>query len=86
MSRPHIVALVLGLASPALAPAQMPPSPWTLASGDFTIFGHTDYSPTLVLIPRDEHELLRLRVEIDVVVLAQPRMPSTSLSQVAIAM
>lgn len=25
---------------------------WTIASGEYTIFGHTDYTPTLVILPR----------------------------------
>lgn len=43
--------LLLGLTRPA--PAQrVDPISWTLASGDFTIFGHTDYTLTVSLLPR----------------------------------
>jgi len=43
--------LLLGLAHPA--PAQsVDPISWTLASGDFTVFGHTDYILTVTLLPR----------------------------------
>jgi hypothetical protein len=51
MSRACVGLLLLGLASPA--GAQMPtPAPWTLVSGDYTIYGHTDYNPILTLVPR----------------------------------
>jgi hypothetical protein len=52
MYRPwSVVFLLLGLARPA--PAQsVDPIYWTLASGDFTIFGHTDYKLTVTLLPR----------------------------------
>jgi hypothetical protein len=52
MCRPLFVSLLLlGLTRPA--PAQsVDPISWTLASGEFTIFGHTDYSLTLTLLPR----------------------------------
>ena len=51
MSRPCLALLLLGLASPGIA--QTPsPAPWTLASGDFTIYGHTDYVPIIRLLPR----------------------------------
>src|SRR5262245_1524456 len=60
MYRPSVVLFLLGLASPAAAPGQMPgPSIWTLVSGDFTIFGHTDYTPTLVLLPRIVYDTSR---------------------------
>ena len=42
--------LLLGLVTPGAA--QTSPIAWTLASGDFTIYGHTDYTPTLTLLPR----------------------------------
>ena len=59
MSRPcSVLLLLLGLASPGTA--QMPsPTAWTLASGDFTIFGHTDYTPTLIPIPRIIYDTAR---------------------------
>ncbi len=52
MYRPCLVILLLlGLTRPA--PAQTAsPIPWTLASGEFTIFGHTDYTLTVTLLPR----------------------------------
>jgi hypothetical protein len=52
MYRPwFVVFLSLGLARPA--PAQtVDPISWTLASGDFTIFGHTNYTQTVTLLPR----------------------------------
>ncbi len=52
MSRPLLaLLLLLGLTS-AGAGQSASPTVWTLASGDFTIYGHTSYTPTLVLIPR----------------------------------
>ena len=52
MSRPRVVLLLLlGLAGPSAAQTASP-IPWTLASGDYTIFGHTSYTPTLTLLPR----------------------------------
>jgi hypothetical protein len=43
--------LLLGLMSPGAA--QAPSSAiWTLDLGDYTIYGHTTYNPTLVLLPR----------------------------------
>src|SRR5262249_54646179 len=60
MYRPCAVALMLGFASPAAAPGQMPgPIAWTLASGDYTVFGHTDYPPTLILLPRIIYDTAR---------------------------
>lgn len=52
MSRSCPALLVLlGLASPA--PAQTPdPAVWTLALGEYTVFGHTSYNPTVVVRPR----------------------------------
>jgi hypothetical protein len=52
MYRPSsVLLLLLGLTRPA--PAQTAsPIPWTLASGEFTIFGHTDYTLTVTLLPR----------------------------------
>jgi hypothetical protein len=52
MYRPYsVILLLLGLTRPA--PGQTAtPIPWTLASGEFTIFGHTDYTLTLTLLPR----------------------------------
>src|SRR5918996_2779928 len=52
MSRPSsALLLLLGLASSASAQAPNPAA-WTLALGDFTIYGHTTYTPTFVLLPR----------------------------------
>ena len=60
MYRPYPILFLLGLASPAAAPAQMQQSTiWTLASGAFTIFGHTEYTPTLVLLPRIVYDTSR---------------------------
>jgi hypothetical protein len=60
MYRLYFILFLLGLASPAAAPAQMlGPSTWTLASGDFTIFGHTEYTPTFVLLPRIVYDTSR---------------------------
>jgi hypothetical protein len=43
--------LLLGLASPGTA--QSPSTAdWSIPVGEFTIFGHTDYTPTIVLLPR----------------------------------
>ena len=52
MFRPLSAALLLlGLTSPGAA--QTPgTSAWTLAIGNYTLFGHTDYTPTLTLLPR----------------------------------
>src|SRR5687768_4529441 len=46
-----VLLLLLGLASAGAAQAPNP-VPWTLALGAFTIFGHTTYNPTVVLVPR----------------------------------
>jgi hypothetical protein len=52
MSRPcSALLLLLSLASPGAAQAPNTAA-WTLALGDFTIYGHTRYTPTLVLLPR----------------------------------
>ena len=52
MSRPSsALLLLLGLASPGAAQAPSPVA-WTLAIGDFTIYGRTTYSPTIILRPR----------------------------------
>ena len=51
MARARIGLLLLGLASPAGAQAPSPAS-WTLVSGDYTIYGHTDYNPVVSLVPR----------------------------------
>src|SRR5688572_9025185 len=52
MSRPRsALLLLLGLASPGAAQAPNTAA-WTFALGDFTIYGHTDYTPTFVLLPR----------------------------------
>ena len=51
MSRPSVALLLLGLASPGLAQTASP-AVWTLASGEFTVYGHTDHVPVLSLVPR----------------------------------
>ena len=52
MSRPcSALLLLLGLASAGAAQAPNT-APWTLALGDFTVYGHTTYNPTVVLVPR----------------------------------
>ena len=52
MSRPcSALLLLLGLASAGVAQAPNP-APWTFALGDFTIYGHTTYNPTVILVPR----------------------------------
>jgi hypothetical protein len=43
--------LLLGLASPGAAQAPTP-AVWTLEIGDFTIYGRTTYTPTIMLRPR----------------------------------
>jgi hypothetical protein len=59
MSRPcSALLLLLGLASSASAQAPNPAA-WTLALGDFTIFGHTTYIPPLVLLPRIVYDTAR---------------------------
>jgi hypothetical protein len=54
MSRACVALLLLGLASPAGAVVTQSggPSFWTLASGEYTIYGHTDYIPVVTLVPR----------------------------------
>jgi hypothetical protein len=52
MFRPIVVLLpLLGLASIAAGQAANTAG-WTIAVGEFTIYGHTDYTPTITLIPR----------------------------------
>jgi hypothetical protein len=52
MSRPSsALLLLLGLASPGAAQAPNTTS-WALSVGDYTIYGHTTYTPTFVLLPR----------------------------------
>jgi hypothetical protein len=52
MSRPCTALLLLfGLASP-IAGQSASHAAWTLASGEFTIYGHTIYTPTVRLVPR----------------------------------
>jgi hypothetical protein len=46
-----VLLLMLGLASPGAAQAPNPTA-WTFAVGDYTIYGHTTYTPTFVLLPR----------------------------------
>jgi len=59
MSRPcSALLLLLGLASPGAAQAPNTAA-WTFALGDFTIYGHTDYTPTFVLLPRIVYDTAR---------------------------
>jgi hypothetical protein len=54
MSRPTFV-LFIGLlaATPGRTGAQSATAAaWSIASGEYTIYGHTDYTPTLVVLPR----------------------------------
>ncbi|MGH7580683.1 MAG: hypothetical protein ACREM9_10960 [Gemmatimonadales bacterium] len=52
MSRPcSALFLLLGLAGPGAAQAPSPVA-WTLAIGDYTIYGRTTYIPTVTLRPR----------------------------------
>jgi len=53
-----VLLLLLGLASAGAAQAPNP-APWTLALGDFTIFGHTTYNPTVILVPRVVYDTAR---------------------------
>lgn len=50
--------LLLGLASPGASQAPNT-AVWTLALSDFTIYGHTIYTPTLVLVPRIVYDTAR---------------------------
>jgi hypothetical protein len=50
--------LLLGLASPGAAQAPNTAA-WTFALGDFTIYGHTNYIPTFVLLPRIVYDTAR---------------------------
>ena len=55
MSRTRIAALLLCAAGPLTAQAQAPAparTAWILASGDYTVYGHTLYVATRVLVPR----------------------------------
>jgi hypothetical protein len=48
-----ILILVLLAATPGPTGAQSATTAaWTIASGEYTIYGHTDYSPAIVVIPR----------------------------------
>jgi len=59
MFRPYsALLLVLGLASPGAAQAPGTTA-WTLDLGDFTVYGHTIYSPTQVLLPRIVYDTAR---------------------------
>jgi hypothetical protein len=51
MFRPTVVLSLLGLASSAAAQAANTVG-WSISVGEFTIYGHTDYTPTITLIPR----------------------------------
>jgi hypothetical protein len=61
MSRPRAaLPLLLGLIGPAAGAAQTASTiSWVLASADTTIYGHTDYTPTLTLIPRTVYDTSR---------------------------
>jgi hypothetical protein len=50
--------LLLGLASPGAAQAPSPVA-WTLAIGDYTLYGRTTYSPTITLQPRIVYDTLK---------------------------
>ena len=53
MSRTCTVPLLLlALAGPAAAVQTASPTTWTIASGEYTIYGHTDYLPVLTVLPR----------------------------------
>jgi hypothetical protein len=52
MYRPYSALLLLLGAAGQAAPQTASRTPWTLASGEYTIYGHTDYTPTLTLLPR----------------------------------
>jgi hypothetical protein len=59
MSRPcSALLLLLGLASPGATQAPNTAG-WTLAISDFTIYGHTTYTPTLILLPRIVYDTAR---------------------------
>jgi hypothetical protein len=48
-----VLFIVLLAATPGRTGAQSATTAgWTIASGEYTIYGHTDYSPTLVILPR----------------------------------
>lgn len=50
--------LLVGLASSATAQTAST-SAWTFASGEFTIFGHTIYTPRIILFPRIVYDTAR---------------------------
>lgn len=55
MSRPcSALLLVLGVASTGVA--QAPSTTWTLTLGEYTLYGHTTYDPTVTLVPRLVHD------------------------------
>jgi hypothetical protein len=59
MSRPcSALILLLGLAGPGAAQAPGTAA-WTLAVGDYTIYGRTTYTPKLVLLPRVVYDTAR---------------------------
>jgi hypothetical protein len=59
MFRPcSALLLLLGLASAGAAQAPNTAT-WTFALGDFTIYGHTDYTPRFVLLPRIVYDTAR---------------------------
>lgn len=53
--------LLLGLAGPGEEPVAQTPgrTVWTLASGDYLIYGHTVYTPRLTLLPRIVYDTAR---------------------------
>jgi hypothetical protein len=58
MSRPCVaLAVLLGLTGPVAG--QTAPIAWTLASGDYVIYGHTSYTPTFTLLPRIIYDTTR---------------------------
>ena len=59
MFRPSpALLLLLGFASTGTAQAPSSAA-WTLASGDFTVYGHTEYTPALIPIPRIVYDTAR---------------------------
>src|SRR3970282_2056085 len=60
LSRPcSALLLLLGLARPGAAQAPNTAA-CGFALGDFTIYGHTDYTPTFVLLPRIVYDTARV--------------------------
>ena len=61
MSRSCSVLLLLLVVIRPAAAQSASPVPWTLASGEYTIYGHTDYIPTLALLQRIVYDTARGR-------------------------